>query len=141
MELKKKIKADFAISYKEKDMTKKNFLGTILGEIQGQEGNQIESTDSNVMKVLKRFEKGITETIEYKAKTGLPINSEMLELSYLEMYLPVLMKEEELKPLVVAMVEASDNKNIGFLIGNFNKEHSDKSFDNKLLSKIIQGVI
>jgi hypothetical protein len=51
-------------------MDKKNFLGVLKGAIQTQEGKQIESTDENVLKVIKAFEKGITETIEGKKKIG-----------------------------------------------------------------------
>jgi len=138
MNLKERINADFMEAYKSKNMEKKNFLGVLKGAIQTQEGKQIESTDENVLKVIKAFEKGITETIEGKKKIGQDPIKEETELSFLQPYLPTIMKEDEVRSIVKEIVSREGiNKNQGFLMGTFNKEQKGKAFDNKMVSKII----
>jgi len=138
MILKEKINADFMEAYKSKDMEKKNFLGVLKGAIQTQEGKQIESTDENVLKVIKALENGIVETIESKIKIGQDTIKYELELSYLKPYMPTLMSEDEIRSIVKEIVSREGiNKNQGFLMGLFNKEQKGKAFDNKSVSKII----
>jgi uncharacterized protein YqeY len=138
MILKEKINADFMEAYKSKDMEKKNFLGVLKGAIQTQEGKQIESTDENLLKVIKALEKGIVETIESKKKIGQDPSKAELELSYLKPYMPTLMSEDEIRSIVKEFLNREGiNKNQGFLMGMFNKEQKGKAFDNKAVSKII----
>jgi uncharacterized protein YqeY len=138
MTLKEKINADFMEAYKSKDMEKKNFLGVLKGAIQTQEGKQIESTDENVLKVIKAFEKGINETIESKTKIGEDVSQQLVEKKYLEVYLPTLMSDDEIRSIVKEFLSREGiTKNQGFLMGLFNKEQKGKGFDNKTVSKII----
>jgi len=138
MNLKERINADFMEAYKAKDMEKKNFLGVLKGAIQTQEGKMVESTDENVMKVIKAFEKGIKETLEGKTKLGENVDQQNLELSYIKVYLPTLMSDDEVRGIVKEMLSREGiNKNQGFLMGMFNKEQNGKGFDNKVVSKII----
>jgi uncharacterized protein YqeY len=138
MTLKEKINADFMEAYKSKDMEKKNFLGVLKGAIQTQEGKQIESTDENVLKVIKAFEKGINETIESKTKIGDDVSQQLMEKKYLEVYMPALMSEEEIRGVVKEFLSRENiTRNQGFLMGLFNKEQKGKGFDNKTVSKII----
>lgn len=139
MKLKEKINRDFLEAYKNKEMNKKTFLGVLKGAIQTQEGKMVESTDENVLKVVKSFEKGIKETIEVKRKMGENVDEQIAELSYLESYLPELMSEDEIRSIVSEMVNREGiNKNEGFLMGLFNKEQNGKGFDNKTLFRIIK---
>jgi uncharacterized protein YqeY len=138
MTLKEKINADFMEAYKSKDMEKKNFLGVLKGAIQTQEGKQIESTDENVLKVIKAFEKGINETIESKTKIGDDVSQQLMEKKYLEVYMPALMSEEEIRGVVKEFLSRENiTRNQGFLMGLFNKEQKGNGFDNKTVSKII----
>jgi uncharacterized protein YqeY len=138
MTLKEKINADFMEAYKSKDMEKKNFLGVLKGAIQTQEGKQIESTDENVLKVIKAFEKGINETIESKTKIGDDVSQQLMEKKYLEVYMPALMSEQEIRGVVKEFLSRENiTRNQGFLMGLFNKEQKGKGFDNKTVSKII----
>lgn len=138
MKLKERINIDFMEAYKSKNMGKKNFLSVLKGAIQTQEGKQIESTDENVLRVIKSLENGILEMIENKIKLQLEIENEKLELSYLQPYLPTLMGEDEIHSIVKEIISREGiNKNQGFLMGLFNKEQKGKAFDNKTVSKII----
>jgi uncharacterized protein YqeY len=122
MTLKEKINADFMEAYKSKDMEKKNFLGVLKGAIQTQEGKQIESTDENVLKVIKAFEKGINETIESKTKINEDVSQQLLEKQHLEVYMPALMSEEEIRGVVKEFLSRENiTRNQGFLMGLFNK--------------------
>jgi len=142
MTLKERINQDFIAAFKAKDLAKKTFLGTIKGAIQNQEGKLVESTDENVLKLLKSFEKGLVETIEAKTKLNLGVSAEKSELTHLQVYLPTLMSEEEITTIVKEIVSRPDiNKNQGFLMGLFNKENKGKAFDNKVVSGIIQKEI
>ena len=139
MNLKEQIASDFMIAYKAKEMEKKNFLGVLKGAIQTQEGKQIPSTDENVLKVIKSMEKGLNETIEGLDKMNQDSSIQKLELSYLKAYIPAQMSEDEITSFVLEILNRPNtNKNIGALMGTFNKEHQGKSFDNKMVSKIIQ---
>ena len=136
--LKEKINNDFMEAYKAKNMEKKNFLGVLKGAIQTQEGKMIESTDENVLKVIKALEKGLIETIESKNRIGQDPSKVETELSYLQPYLPSIMSEDEIRYVVKELLNREGiNKNLGFLMGMFNKEQRGKSFDNKAVSKII----
>jgi uncharacterized protein len=138
MTLKERINADFMEAYKSKDMEKKNFLGVLKGAIQTQEGKQIESTDENVLKVIKAFEKGINETIESKTKIGEDVSQQLLEKQHLEVYMPALMSDDEIRGVVKEFLSRENvTRNQGFLMGLFNKEQKGKGFDNKTVSKII----
>jgi len=137
MNLKERINNDFVVAYKNKDMDKKNFLGVLKGAIQTQEGKGVESTDENVLKVLKSISKGLTETIETLKNGNLDFSNENKELDYINEYMPTLMSEDEIRGLVKEMLSTAENKNIGFLMGTFVKTNNGKAFDAKTVSKVI----
>lgn len=138
MSLKKRIDDDFILAYKSKQIEKKNFLGVIKGAIQTQEGKNIESTDENILKVIKSIEKGILENIEARKKSSLDISEQELELSYIKEYQPISMTEDEIRTIVKELMSKIENKNQGILMGLFNKENQGKSFDNKIVANIIK---
>lgn len=140
MKIKEQINTDFIEAYKSKNMEKKNFLGVLKGAIQTQEGNLIESTDENVLKVIKSFEKSIKQTIEAKVKLDESTFQQEMELTYLEPYLPKLMSESEISSIIDEILSRPNiNRNIGFLMGVFNKENNTKAFDNKVVSNLISS--
>ncbi len=140
MTLKERIKADFLVAYKAKDMDKKNFLSVVLGSLQTQEGKLIESTDENVLKVIKSMEKGIHENIEGRLQMNLDITEQSLELSYLEPYKPAMMSDEAIRIGVKELISIA-GRNQGAVMGAFNKQFKGQSFDNKIVSKIVQEEI
>lgn len=137
MTIKEKINTDFLEAYKNKDMFKKNFLGVIKGSIQTNEGKMIESTDENVLKLLKSIEKGLNENLTHRKKSGLDFSEQERELQFLSVYLPQNMSESEIAVIVDKMIESNGSSNVGQLMGLFNKENKGKSFDNKLVNQII----
>ena len=126
MNLKEKINADFISAFKAKDMERKNFLGLLKGEIQNEEGRGTITTDGSVLIILRKMEKALKLTN----------NSESLvELSYMEPYLPSLMSEEQIRTIVKGYKDAGLT-NAGQIMGQFNKEHKGLA-DNKLVSNIV----
>lgn len=138
MIIKDQINADFMEAYKAKNMEKKNFLGVLKGAIQTQEGKNIESTDENVLKVIKSLEKGINENIVGRKATGLDTDEQELELSYIKPYQPELMSEDIIREKVRLIILEVGKANLGLLMGTFNKENTGLAFDNKVVSNIIK---
>jgi uncharacterized protein YqeY len=138
MTIKEQINADFMEAYKAKNMEKKNFLGVLKGAIQTQEGKNIESTDENVLKVIKSLEKGINENIEGRKASGLDTAEQELELSYIKPYQPELMSEEEIRVNIHHVIINSGETNMGKIMGLFNKAYAGQAFDNKLVAQLIK---
>ena len=136
MTIKEQINTDFMEAYKAKNMEKKNFLGVLKGAIQTQEGKNIDSTDENVLKVIKSFEKGILETIESRKSISLDVTEQELELSYIKAYQPTPMSDDDIRVLIKDIITRAPNKNEGTILGFFNKENQGKFFDNKNVLKI-----
>lgn len=128
MLLKEKINADFMKAFKEKNTEVKSLLGTLKGEIQTAEKNQMVENllDEEVTKILNKFAKNLKETIrianDEKSKK---------ELEIIESYLPKMLSVEEIQSKVDALV-ASGVKNIGQIM----KEFSTLPVDKKLVSEI-----
>lgn len=131
--LKEKINQDFMLAFKSKEMEKKNFLGVIKGEIQNAEGRGVESNDENVMSILKKVEKSLKESI----KSG-DVESEF-QLNILNEYLPKLMSSEEVKKEVELIVQEGA-KNIGMVMGAFNKKFQGKA-DNSEVRKFAEEIL
>lgn len=132
MTLKAKINADFieAFKLKEAGRDKKNFLGILKGEIQTEEGRGNEATDVLVMRILKKMEKSLKETNTPEA---------LIELSYLEPYLPKLIGEEEVSTIIKNLVLNGAN-NIGAIMKAFNESYNGQA-DNALVSKLAKEAL
>jgi len=141
MTIKEQIEFDFKEAYLNRDMVKKNFLALLKGQMQTQEGKLIPSTDENVLKMLKTFEKSLNEMVEAKKKLNQDVAETENELSILKKYLPTSMSNEEILKLVTELLSSETNKNVGFLMGKFNKLNVGKAFDNKTVMQILQTEI
>jgi uncharacterized protein YqeY len=130
MSLKEKINTDFITAFKAKEMEKKNFLGLLKGEIQNEQGRGTVITDETVMLILRKMEKSLKQTNTEES---------LIELKYLEAYLPKLMSEDQIREIVLAY-KASGLNNLGQIMGQFNKEHKALA-DNKLVSSIISEIL
>lgn len=130
MNLKEKINADFITAFKAKDMDRKNFLGVVKGEIQNEEGRGKTATDDVVIAILRKMEKSLQQT-----NTAESLN----ELTYMEPYLPKLMTEDQIRPILNAYI-ANGLNNVGALMGAFNKDYKGLA-DNKLVSTILKELL
>lgn len=127
MSLKEQLNADFIIAFKAKEMERKNFLGLIKGEIQTEEtrNGAISNSDDLVMSVFKKMEKSLKQTNSPEA---------LIELTYLEPYLPIMKTEAELTEIILGY-KADGVSNVGQLMGRINKDYK-WVIDNALVSKI-----
>ena len=126
MNLKEQINADFITAFKAKEMERKNFLGLLKSEIQNEEGRGTVTTDGTVLIILRKMEKALKLTNNPES---------LVELSYMEPYLPSLMTEEQIRTIVKGYKDAGLT-NGGQIMGQFNKEHKGLA-DNKLVSSIV----
>jgi len=116
MNLIEKINEDFKTSYKNKEFEKKDFLGLVRGEATKQSK---EPADSEVVKVLKAFEKSLTSVIEANASKDVqPGWNEKDELSIVQSYLPKQMSDSEIQSKVDEAIAAGAS-NIGQIMGAF----------------------
>ena len=141
MSIKEKINQDFMLAFKEKNMDKKNFLGLIKATIETQEKKLIESTDENVLKVLKIIEKNLIETIKHKQTINVSYSNDEAELGYIQEYMPKQMTVDEIRSIILEYINNGNTKSIGFLMGKFNKENKGKNFDNKVVNQVISNLI
>lgn len=122
MTLEERIKSDFILAYKEKNMDKKNFLGVLKGEIENMKGKGIEVNSDSVLAVVKKMEKSLKMTNDEQAKK---------ELTFLEPYLPKLLSEEEIRNII----SKNDMKSIKEIMQFFNTHHKGL-VDNSLVARI-----
>lgn len=130
MKLKEKINADFIEAFKAKNMAKKTFLGILKGEIQNEEGRGTVTTDESVLVIVKKMEKSLKTTNTPES---------LVELGFLESYLPTLMGEDKIREI---LTEYKNNglSNVGQMMGEFNKSFKGLA-DNKLVSEIVKEVL
>jgi uncharacterized protein YqeY len=128
--LKEKISEDFMTAFKAKDMNKKNFLGVIKGEIQNAELRGISPTDENVLNILRKMEKSLTQTNTTES---------LAELEYIKPYLPQMMSEKLIREKVLTY-KKSGITNLGQIMGEFNK-HYKGQVDNKMVSEIAKEIL
>lgn len=131
--LKEKLNSDFMTAFKNKEMEKKNFLGVVKGEIQNAEGRGIESTDENVLMILKKVEKSLKES----ANSG--DEEAKFQLDVLKDYLPKLMSVDEIRKEVEIIVQEGA-KNLGMVMGAFNKKFKGKA-DNNEVRKVTEEIL
>jgi uncharacterized protein YqeY len=130
MTLKERIYTDFMEAFKAKDFPRKNFLGILKGEIQNEEGRGTVATDAVVMSILKKMEKSLKLTNSEEALT---------ELGFIEPYLPTMMAEEQIATVIKDLI-AGGAKNIGSIMGTFNKDYVGQA-DNAIVSRLAKEAL
>lgn len=142
------IKKDSLVARKARETDKATALSTLYSEasmIGKNDGNR-ETTDAEVVQVVKKFIKGIDETIKVLEKK---IGNEFLTVEIAEyeaekllfsIYLPIQLREDELIVIINDNIETSgfsSMKDMGKVMGLL-KENYEGMFDGKLASKIVR---
>jgi uncharacterized protein YqeY len=131
MTIKERINADFIKAFKEQDFPRKNFLGLLKSEIQNEETRpNAVSSDENTLLILRRMEKALKQTDSPES---------LVELQYMEPYLPQLMSEDQIREIVNGY-KANGLNNAGQIMGQFSKEHKGLA-DNRVVSEIVKEVL
>ena len=151
MSLREKIETEYKIAVKSKDKNKISTYRLILSgikdlDIANRSGpNKKDTDDSDISKLLKKMIKQRNESIEVYKKNNRDdlLKIEQNEVDILSSYLPKQFSEEETKKLcssLVSKLEVKSMKDMGKIMGELKKNHSD-SIDFSIAGKIIKEIL
>lgn len=131
------IKADLFAKRKEAiDKVSISLLTTLYSEAAnvGLNDGKRESTDSEVIAIVKKFTKNLDECINVGQQKGVDIYGYQLEKDIISVYVPAQLTEEQLEIIIIAQVQDGYKKGeiMKFLKGNY-----DGQYDGKLAATII----
>ncbi len=136
------IRKDMMLAKKDKNSVKSDLLSTLIGEAAmiGKNAGNRESTDEEVMQVIRKFVKNIDEMMPLLKNEGKPVEKEELEKKILESYLPQQMTEAELSQAIEEIVAALPEKNMkamGQVMAKL-KELYNGRYDGKTANTIVK---
>ena len=151
MSLREKIETEYKIAVKSKDKNKISTYRLILSgikdlDITNRSGpNKKDTDDSDIAKLLKKMIKQRTESIDVYKKNNRDdlLKIEQNEVNILSAYLPKQLSEEETKKLcsdIISKLEAKSIKDMGKIMGELKKNHSE-SLDFSIAGKIIKQIL
>lgn len=126
----------------EKDKVKANLLSTLVGEavMVGKNDGNRETTEQEVLALIKKFLKGVNENLKLLEETGKDMTSALHEKEILEMLLPKQMSESELTTAVKQIIETLPEKSMkmmGKVMGEL-KAKFNGQFDGKMASDVVK---
>ena len=136
MSLRDKIEADYKNALKSKDKNKISTYRLILAGIKDQDiinrsgSEKKETDDEDVKKLLKKMIKQRSESIDVYKKNNRNdlLEIEQGEVSVISEYLPKQLSEEDTKKIcseIINSTEASSIKDMGRVMGELKKKHTD----------------
>ena len=147
MSLLKQIKSEQLKARKEKDKFTSGILTTLVGEITavGKNAGNRETTNEETQKVITKFKKGVSDTIDLLLKNGKEVNSEEIlnlkkEVKIYEKFLPKMMSEKELENVIVNIISENSDINIGKIMGTLKSQYSGQ-YDGKTANQIARNLI
>ncbi len=151
MALREKIDDEYKNALKSKDKNKISTYRLILSglkdlDIQNRSGpNKKDTDDDDIKKLLRKMIKQRTESIEIYKKNNRQdlLQIEENEAKIMSEYLPKQLSEDDTKKLceeVINKINASSLKDMGKVMGELKKNHSD-SVDFSLAGKIIKEIL
>ncbi len=151
MSLREKIDDEYKNALKSKDKNKISTYRLILSglkdlDIQNRSGpNKKDTDDDDIKKLLRKMIKQRSESIEIYKKNNRQdlLQIEENEVKIMSEYLPKQLSEDDTKKLceeVINKINASSLKDMGKVMGELKKNHSD-SVDFSLAGKIIKEIL
>ena len=151
MSLREKIDDEYKNALKSKDKNKISTYRLILSglkdlDIQNRSGpNKKDTDDDDIKKLLRKMIKERSESIEIYKKNNRQdlLQIEENEVNIMSEYLPKQLSEDDTKKLceeVINKINASSLKDMGKVMGELKKNHSD-SVDFSLAGKIIKEIL
>ena len=151
MALREKIDDEYKNALKSKDKNKISTYRLILSglkdlDIQNRSGpNKKDTDDDDIKKLLRKMIKQRTESIDIYKKNNRQdlLQIEENEVKIMSEYLPKQLSEDDTKKLceeVINKINASSLKDMGKVMGELKKNHSD-SVDFSLAGKIIKEIL
>lgn len=137
------IKNDSLQARKDRDTVKTSLLVPLYSEAVrvGKDNGNRQSTDEEVIAVVKKFVKNIEQTILDMEKIGRDISLQKQELSLLRNYLPKQMSHEELESAVDSIMSGLDEvtpKAMGKIMGELKTRHGG-TYDGKMASQVVRN--
>ena len=132
--MKDKINDIIKESLRSGDKERLTLFRVIKGEISRLEDGSKSLTESEVIKLLQKFVKNLESINDDKSKR---------EIEMIKPYLPTPMSEDEIEDVIKMLIVTHnfcDMKDMGKLMGQFNKEYGGKA-DNKVVSQIVRNIL
>lgn len=141
------IKRDFLQSRKDRNELKISLLSTLIGEAEniGKNNGNRETTDDEVLNLIKKFLKGINDSLGFmtNAKNEEAVNMLSNEKNILEIYLPAQMEDKD----IVQVLQAQINDG-SIVVGpkfkaeamKYLKQNFNGKYDGKMASKVIDAL-
>lgn len=142
MSLLENIRKDMLDASKQGDDITVDILKLVIADIRNEQiALDKELTDEDVLKVLRKQEKKIKDSIEQYTKMERDdlVSRESAQLKVIEKYLPSLMSEDEITKIVsrvIADTNASGIQSMGLVMGSVMKELNGKA-DGNLVKDIV----
>lgn len=142
MSLLENIRKDMLDASKQGDDITVDILKLVIADIRNEQiALDKELTDEDVLKVLRKQEKKIKDSIEQYTKMERDdlVSRESAQLKVIEKYLPSLMSEEEITKIVsrvIADSKASGIQSMGLVMGSVMKELNGKA-DGNLVKDVV----
>lgn len=142
MSLLENIRKDMLDASKQGDDITVDILKLVIADIRNEQiALDKELTDEDVLKVLRKQEKKIKDSIEQYTKMERDdlVSRESAQLKVIEKYLPSLMSEEEITKIVsrvIADTNASGIQSMGLVMGSVMKELNGKA-DGNLVKDVV----
>lgn len=139
----RQIKTDRIQAMKSKETLRLKLLTTLMSEasLPGLNDGKRESTDSEVIAVVKKFMKNVQDTIDVVGDTDAEKLAMLTsELEILKGYLPVQLQEMEIREIAQTFATEHTNANVGMFMAHMQKNYNGQ-FDGRLASGIIREVL
>jgi hypothetical protein len=143
MSLKTQLETDLKNAMREGDKPRRDALRMLLAAVKQEEvDNRRHLDDEGVAAVLNRQMKQRRESIADYERAGQPdqVEKERYEMNLIESYLPQMMSQEEIEPIVaqiIADLGVTDIKGMGQVMGRAMAELQGKA-DGRLVSQIVR---
>ncbi len=142
MTLFERIKADQLAARKSHNGLASSLLTTLIGEAAaiGKNAGNREVTDAEVVALVKKFVKGMDETLGYLGNRNAEATAVVLaEKDILAKYLPLQLTELALRHAVTSII-ATEGKVMGKVMAAL-KARYDGQYDGKLASQIVKELV
>jgi len=131
------IKSDNLSARKSKNKEVSSLLTTLISEIEIVGKNKLRiTTEDETIKVIEKFSKNVSSTIELVGEKENLIK----ELNLYNSYLPEKLSEQDLEVIIKEVIAHDSEINIGKVMGFLKKQYNGK-YDGKLASKIIKSMM
>ena len=146
MALKDMLFADLKQALKDKDTVKKDIVQMVrAGVLQIEKDNKIEASDEDVMVVINKEIKKLTDVLPDFQKAGRQdlIDEAEKKIAILKAYLPEQMSEDAIKQLIqkaVSDLGAVSMKDMGKVMGAVSAQTKGRA-DNRLVSQLVKEIL